>query len=276
LAASSLPYPIVTRKEAQSQGLKRFFTGEKCKHGHLAERQTGNMACVECAVVGSKRFRDANVDRVREYAIRYKPRRKPRINKITWDTVCSVQGCSVLVRSKRSDLCNTHYFRKRRSGRTDDPVYARRYPASNGYIVALRRGHKLANSDGTAYEHRFVYYDLHGEGPFACHWCAKEVTWDTLHIDHLNDVKHDNRGENLVASCAECNIGRGRHKLAAKLRANGIQLTHNGVTKCVSEWARDLKVSPQSMKFRLKSGWDVSRAVTQVKGTTGPPSRRKI
>jgi hypothetical protein len=96
-------------------------------------------------------------------------------------TVCSVARCDVLVRSRHSELCNTHYFRKRRTGSTDDPVHAMRFPASNGYIVAIRRGHELARYGGQAYEHRFVYYDLHGEGPFACHWCAKEVTWDTLH-----------------------------------------------------------------------------------------------
>ena len=35
-----VPYdgPIVTRAEAQTAGLRRFFTGELCKNGHYAER----------------------------------------------------------------------------------------------------------------------------------------------------------------------------------------------------------------------------------------------
>jgi hypothetical protein len=30
---------IITHKEARERGLKRFFTGLPCKHGHVSERQ---------------------------------------------------------------------------------------------------------------------------------------------------------------------------------------------------------------------------------------------
>lgn len=36
-----------TRKEAKEQGAKYYFTGEPCKHGHIAPRKTKG-ACVEC------------------------------------------------------------------------------------------------------------------------------------------------------------------------------------------------------------------------------------
>lgn len=36
-----------TRKEAQAIGAKYYFTGEPCKHGHIAARKTKG-ACVEC------------------------------------------------------------------------------------------------------------------------------------------------------------------------------------------------------------------------------------
>jgi hypothetical protein len=39
---------IITRKEARERGLKRFFTGLPCKHGHASERQAHNWACIEC------------------------------------------------------------------------------------------------------------------------------------------------------------------------------------------------------------------------------------
>ena len=57
-----------------------------------------------------------------------------------------------------------------------------------------------ASQSGRVLEHRKVYYDIHGEGPFNCHWCDVEVNWNTLHIDHLNDIRNDNR-ENLAATC---------------------------------------------------------------------------
>ena len=38
----------ITRKEAQEQGLRTYFTGKPCKHGHVAPRQTSKGVCVEC------------------------------------------------------------------------------------------------------------------------------------------------------------------------------------------------------------------------------------
>jgi hypothetical protein len=39
---------IITRKEAQEQGLPRYFTGKPCKHGHLSEKLVSGGSCVEC------------------------------------------------------------------------------------------------------------------------------------------------------------------------------------------------------------------------------------
>ena len=36
-----------TRKEAQNQGAKYYYTGEPCKYGHVALRKTKG-SCVEC------------------------------------------------------------------------------------------------------------------------------------------------------------------------------------------------------------------------------------
>jgi hypothetical protein len=39
---------ILSRREAHAQGLKRFYTGEPCKHGHRCERFTSSGGCIEC------------------------------------------------------------------------------------------------------------------------------------------------------------------------------------------------------------------------------------
>jgi hypothetical protein len=41
---------IVTRKEALINNLPRYFTGKKCKHGHLCEK-TINGGCIECGKI---------------------------------------------------------------------------------------------------------------------------------------------------------------------------------------------------------------------------------
>lgn len=39
---------IISRKEAKEKGLTRFFTGEPCIRGHIAERSTSGGMCREC------------------------------------------------------------------------------------------------------------------------------------------------------------------------------------------------------------------------------------
>lgn len=40
--------PVVTREQAKSAGMTRYFTGEPCKHGHITERRTLNGHCLQC------------------------------------------------------------------------------------------------------------------------------------------------------------------------------------------------------------------------------------
>jgi hypothetical protein len=39
---------VITRKEARARGLKRYYTGEPCKWGHVSERYVRNHWCTEC------------------------------------------------------------------------------------------------------------------------------------------------------------------------------------------------------------------------------------
>lgn len=40
--------PFLTREEAAMRGLSRFWTGQACKFGHVAERYVSNRQCVQC------------------------------------------------------------------------------------------------------------------------------------------------------------------------------------------------------------------------------------
>lgn len=42
---------IITRKEAQAQGLTHYFTGKLCKRGHTAKRYSSTGQCFECMAV---------------------------------------------------------------------------------------------------------------------------------------------------------------------------------------------------------------------------------
>jgi hypothetical protein len=45
---------LISRKDAQNQGLFRYFNGKPCKKGHISQKYVSNMACVECRNIKNK------------------------------------------------------------------------------------------------------------------------------------------------------------------------------------------------------------------------------
>jgi len=57
---------LLPRQSAIAAGLKRYFTGKPCPHGHIAERRVSSFACLRCET----KWQKENVERRR--AIRRK------------------------------------------------------------------------------------------------------------------------------------------------------------------------------------------------------------
>ncbi len=55
----------INREKAKAAGLKRYFTGEPCEHGHIAERYTNRKNCVECGRAHIRKWRAANPEKCR-------------------------------------------------------------------------------------------------------------------------------------------------------------------------------------------------------------------
>lgn len=83
-----------SRAEAKAKGLRFYFTGEPCRNGHTARRNTSNQICITCdsewraknrqALLSSKRERyRANRDRELEYARRYRAENPDRVKAAT-------------------------------------------------------------------------------------------------------------------------------------------------------------------------------------------------
>ena len=63
------------REDAKALGLKRFFTGERCKQGHVAERYTINGCCVACNLERASHYQ--KTEHARE--VKSRLRREPRV-----------------------------------------------------------------------------------------------------------------------------------------------------------------------------------------------------
>lgn len=182
---------------------------------------------------------------------------------------CTVEGCDMDA-TRLNMYCEKHYMRLRRKGHTKLKEPKLWINHSAGYVIEHNLDHPLSKG-GNVYKHRMVYYNAHGEGPFNCYWCNDDVTWASMHIDHLDANKKNNKLYNLVASCPRCNMKRARHNLLKTMdKKYGVEL--NGKKQSLSAWARELGISSASISYRLKSGWPLERALTEKRGKTGPRS----
>lgn len=59
----------ITRQQAKESGLKRYFTGEPCKRGHIAERHVSGATCVKCAADRYEKNRDELLQINKEWSI---------------------------------------------------------------------------------------------------------------------------------------------------------------------------------------------------------------
>ncbi len=64
-------YEIINRADAKRLGLKRYFTGQPCHVGHIAERLVSNYCCWDCSKLAYQEYKENNLDkerlRYREY-----------------------------------------------------------------------------------------------------------------------------------------------------------------------------------------------------------------
>lgn len=165
---------------------------------------------------------------------------------------CSVDGCENYANIKKYQMCEKHYYRIRRNGTLElkDIKAKETIINSNGYIKDLDRIHPLADSTGYVYRHRKVVYD--SNPLMICVHCGKSQTWETCHVDHLDDDILNNELSNLGVSCPLCNQKRGYEKIKKKQRNNYAIHEYKGEILCLSEWAERLNIPRTVLSWRLK------------------------
>lgn len=72
---------VISCKDARAQGLKRYFTGRPCKHGHIDERHvTGG--CVECSKLDQKKYYHQNPEKYMAATVAYRELNREKTNAI--------------------------------------------------------------------------------------------------------------------------------------------------------------------------------------------------
>jgi 5-methylcytosine-specific restriction endonuclease McrA len=217
-AAEYVPYtgPLVTRAEARAAGLKRFFTGEPCKHGHTAQRQTANNQCWGCKKPVTKEYMAAwlakNPDRRKAISAAYWARNRERYQAYYQQNVERI-----LPRNKAWREANQEAYRRSVNDwhkAHPDRVKAihRRWVESNpeqvaAHSAATRAKRREAEGRYTVAE---VLTLLEKQGG-RCVYCGTSIR-SKYHADHIVPLARggSNWISNIQLTCPTCNHRKNR------------------------------------------------------------------
>ena len=187
---------IVSKAEAKSIGLKRYFTGKPCKRGHIAERGVCNSGCISCK---QQRIKE-NPERESEYYRR-------------WYQSNIEMGRE---KSRRWAKSNPEKARKK----------ARRWYQANpekgkakSHLQRARRNN--AKGSHTAADIRWLL----DKQNYKCIYCKKSLKKE-YHIDHIIALFNggDNTKNNLQILCPKCNLSKGTKNPIAFAQEKGLLL----------------------------------------------------
>lgn len=205
---------IISRTDAKNSGLKRYFTGQPCSRGHVAERTVCDHACVECGRIKSRdpslrikrreymaahqrKYRSKHPDRVRAYeGKRDKAQRAKRVRIIR----------SINPEPHRTSLRKS--FQKHKAKRVAE---ARQWRNRNKERYSQHM--RAAKAKRRAAEGSFTRKDiilLFEKQNSLCSVCKTDIS-NKYHVDHIIPLAKGgtNWSDNLQLLCRPCNQSKG-------------------------------------------------------------------
>lgn len=117
----------------------------------------------------------------------------------------------------------------------------------NGMKSRCRPGHKYYGDQGISVCDEWLDFDVFKS------WALNNGYDDTLTIDRINNV--------LGYSPDNCRwVTRSQQQRNTSYNVN---LTFNGETHCIREWAEILGFSEHALRNRIRRGWNTERALTE-------------
>lgn len=71
---------VVSKKEARDLGLKKYFTGKMCKHGHVSHRYVSNGHCIKCTEKSNSEYRKENKELIVNYKRKYNKENRKKVS----------------------------------------------------------------------------------------------------------------------------------------------------------------------------------------------------
>ena len=190
MTAPTIPQ-IISRAEAKALGLRRYFTGKPCKHGHVAERLVSTWQCMGC-----QQRRYVTPER-REYARRYRASHKQQIREYNRKYDASPRAKQALKAWKDR---NREHLRK----------WYRAYKKTIKEKVNADTRNRRARQRAAGGTHTAAdIADILRLQKRRCAWCRAKLNAG-YHVDHITALARGgtNDRRNLQALCPSCNYDK--------------------------------------------------------------------
>ena len=209
----------ISRQEAQMQGLSRYFTGEPCKAGHIAERMVSNSMCVECkrtkeigryardpdkGLARKKTWRESSPEaKESEARAKLKYAQTHRVQ---------VRAMHKAWRNKNKDKIKGYQEAFKASHPDYQTQNQRKWRHENPAKVRLDKYRRRSKDNGVFTEADIERLFVEQDGKCANQHCRVEFTaFKRFEIDHIVPLSRDgtNWPDNLQLLCKVCNCSKG-------------------------------------------------------------------
>lgn len=208
---------IVTRAEAKARGLKRYFTGKPCRHGHVAERWVVYCTCVTCGGDANKAWHNANKERNAANKKAWRETNKERkdaIDKAWYEANKERKAAYMKARyeaNKERLTAATRAWRKANKER--HAAYMKAWNKANSdarNVINRNRRARERSAEGT--HTKAELQALRAKQGNMCAGCLRCLKHIKSHVDHIMPLAlgGTNDIDNLQYLCARCNLSKGK------------------------------------------------------------------
>jgi 5-methylcytosine-specific restriction endonuclease McrA len=207
--------PIVTRAEAKAAGDRFFFTGLKCRHGHIAQRYVAQGLCVECAKAAANRQRADDPMRHQALLAAWRKANPERVNALNqkWADANPerVRAYQKQWRIENRDTIRARTMAWREANRERWDEAAREWQKANLDRVKVSRANRRTKVRGNGGSHTPEQIaDLLAKQRQRCVGCGASIR-KNYEADHIIPVSRGGTSDisNIQLLCRPCN--RGKH-----------------------------------------------------------------
>lgn len=206
---------IISRADARAQGLKRYFTGNPCKRGHVVERQVSNLTCIGCdrdQHRANRPFIDKSKERDRLRAWSAENREKVNARSRAFNATIQRKAYKAAWYLANRERIKAKLKAEPEKYRASNIASAKRWCKANPekagecFRLNARRRRALKRGSGGTHTAADLAEILTAQGA-RCAYCRTSLKLVKKHVDHIQPLSHggSNGRKNLQFLCAPCN-----------------------------------------------------------------------